>query len=324
MVTPTEIRLKGRTLTVPGVDIGARRVVVTGSWLKTAEVKDEELLPDATVDDPADFVRILAGSGLRADIFTFFQRVPDFAPRFPYAMSWENAAVVPITTYQDWLTNHAESDVRKAIKKSARLGVTVRTAEFDDTLVQGIVEIYNDSPVRQGKPFWHYRKPFEQVKLENGTFLDRSEFIGAYDGSQLLGFIKLVYLRDVAATIQVISRVSAYDRKVVTALLAFAVDLCERRRKSHLVYGSFSYNGQVSSLSEFKRRHGFREMQLPRYHVPLTLKGRFALWAGLQRGWLPLMPARVVRTAMEVRRRLHAARQRLDSAPEGTSSFNHQ
>jgi len=51
---------------------------------------------------------------------------------------------------------------------------------FDETLVRGIWEVYNESPVRQGKPNTHYGKDIETVYKEEATFLDHSIFIGAF------------------------------------------------------------------------------------------------------------------------------------------------
>jgi hypothetical protein len=57
-----------------------------------------------------------------------------------------------------------ESSVRRAVKKAVKSGVTVRIAEFNDDLVRGIVNINNETPIRQGKPFWHFQKGFDAVK----------------------------------------------------------------------------------------------------------------------------------------------------------------
>ena len=48
--------------------------------------------------------------------------------------------------------------------------------------------------LRQGRPFWHYGKDIDSVRIENATFSERSDFLGAYCGDELIGFIKLVYM----------------------------------------------------------------------------------------------------------------------------------
>jgi hypothetical protein len=48
-----------------------------------------------------------------------------------------------------------------------------------------------------------------------------------------------------------------------------------------------------SSLTEFKRRCGFEMIRVPRFYVPLTLKGRLAIKCGAHRGWTGLIPKRI-------------------------------
>ena len=88
------------------------------------------------------------------------------------------------------------------------------------------MDIYNETPVRQGKKFWHYNKDFETVKMENGTFADRSIFIGAYFEDTLIGFVKIVLTEGCASTLQVISKIEHRDKKPTNALLAKTVEIC--------------------------------------------------------------------------------------------------
>ena len=48
----TEIRVKGRPVTVPSVHIDGRTVITSGRWLKIAAARDEELIEGETVLDP--------------------------------------------------------------------------------------------------------------------------------------------------------------------------------------------------------------------------------------------------------------------------------
>jgi hypothetical protein len=144
------------------------------------------------------------------------------------------------------------------------------------------VDIYNESPVRQGRAFWHYQKDPDIVARENGTFLDRSTFLGAYLGEELIGFIKLVHTGRIAATLQVIGKKAHSNKKPVNALIAKAVEVCDAMGASYLRYGD--YGDPANSLTEFKRRNGFEPMLLPKYYVPLTAIGRVGLGLGLQHG----------------------------------------
>ena len=73
----TEIRVKGRPVRVNSTDIDGRTVIATGRWLRIASVKDEELVEGGAVNDPESFLAAVRRSGLRADVFTFAQRLPD-------------------------------------------------------------------------------------------------------------------------------------------------------------------------------------------------------------------------------------------------------
>src|SRR5262245_10471787 len=78
----TEIRVKGQAVSVPSVRIDGRTVIATGKWLKIAAVQDEDLVDGEVVADPVSFVLLLKRTALKADIFTFPQKLPDITPRF--------------------------------------------------------------------------------------------------------------------------------------------------------------------------------------------------------------------------------------------------
>jgi len=267
---------------VPSLCAEGATVTATGKWMKIAAVRDEQWLDGKAFGDVRLLISRIQASELGADLFTFAQNAPDVDPRHTYLHEWDAAAVIPITAYTEWLEKRAAQDVRVAIRKASRLGVTVRVAEYDENFVRGIVEIYNESPVRQGKAFWHYQKDFDTVARENGTFLDRSTFIGAYHENELIGFIKMVRAGNIAATLQVIGKRAHSAKKPVNALIGKAVELCEEMGLSHLRYGD--WGDEESSLTEFKRRNGFEKMLLPRYYVPLTAVGKIGLKLGMHHG----------------------------------------
>jgi hypothetical protein len=289
-VGKTEIRFKGQPVLVPSVSIDGRTVISTGGWLKTATVVDEDLIEGSTVDDPESFVRQLKKSGLRADLFTFAQRLPEATPRFGYHIEWENVAAIPIVSYAEWWEKRTDPGTRRAVRKAAKVGVEVKVVEFDDALVEGIVRINNETPIRQGKPFWHYQKSFESVKLENSTYADRNVFLGAYWQGELIGYMRMTYVGIFLSVIQVLSMMMHYEKKPANALIAKAVEVCEQKRMSHLMYCNYVYNDPHSSLTEFKRRNGFEKVLLPRYYVPLSAAGSVALRMGLHLGFKQLIP----------------------------------
>ena len=100
-----EIRSAGRTFHVPSAHICGRNVVVTGKWISRAEVKDEEVVEGVIVEDPEEFIIKLKESELKADFFTFAQKLPDTTPKYNYHWEWDNWAVTPRTCFKDWWEN---------------------------------------------------------------------------------------------------------------------------------------------------------------------------------------------------------------------------
>lgn len=306
----TEIRVKGKNVSVPSAQVEGRTVITRGKWLKIAGVQDEDLLVSETLADPELFVSQLKEAGLKADIFTFAQRLPHIAAKRGFQTEWENFAVIPITTYSEWWKNRIESSVQRAVRKAAKSGVEVRLAQLDDEFVNGIVKINNETPVRQGKAFWHYQKSFEAMKQENSTYAERNEFLGAYYQGELIGFIRMIYVDKVASIIQLLSMMKHFDKRPANALIAKAVEVCEQKGISHLMYCNYVYNDPNSSLTEFKRRTGFEQVLLPRYYIPLTFKGRLALKLGLHRGFVAQIPKPIIRQLLKTRTFLYGLKLR--------------
>jgi hypothetical protein len=301
-VESAEIRIYGKTLYVPSTEICGRTVVVTGKRIRTAQIKDEELVEGVPVEDPESFIIKLKESELKADVFTFAQRPPEITPKYDYRFEWDNWAAVPTTCFKDWWENRLPQESRKNVRRAAKRGVVVRVVPFDDDLVKGIHKIYNETPVRQGKRFWHFGKDLDTLRGELVTYLDRSEFIGAYWNEELIGFLKMVYVGRVATLFHIISMNEHYDKRPMNALIAKAVEFCEQNGISHFIYGQFVYgNKHQSSLLEFKRRNGFEQINFPRYYIPLTVKGRLFVRLKLYKGVGGLVPEPILQTVLSSR-----------------------
>ena len=297
----TEISLQGKTLRVPSVNCGGRTVIVTGKWLRLAGVRDESATEGDILPDPAECISLLKQSNPRADILTFAQKLPNTKPKFDYNFEWDNVAAISITTYQEWWKG-LKDKTRNMVRKAQKNKVTVRLGSFDDNLVRAIMEIYNESPIRQGRKFWHYGKPFEIVKRELLTYLERAYFICAFWQEELIGFMKMVRVDNTAILFHFLSKAAHRDKAPMNALLAKAVEVCEAEGINHLIYGRYTYgNKSESPLSEFKRHNGFQKIELPKYVVPLTLKGRVAVALNLHKGILGILPPRVLRLLGEAR-----------------------
>ena len=296
-----EVAVRGKTIRVPSIVIDGRTVIVTGGLIKTAKILDAEFVEGHLINDPPAFILTLFENGLRPDILTFPQKINEETPNHPYPFEWDNVAVACTKRFDDWWTKLPQES-RKNSRRAAKRGVVVETAKFNDTLIKGIKEIYDELPVRQGRRFWHYGKDLETVKNENRSYLERSEFIGAYYNGELIGFMKFVCVDQAAIMMQILSKASHYDKRPMNALIAKAVEVCQERGLSYLVYGKFTYGNKANSqLSEFKHRNGFVRMEFPRYFIPLTISGKIFVRLKLHRGLLGLLPAGLIDVLWRVR-----------------------
>ena len=301
-VDEEEIRVRGKGRWVPSDQIDGRTIVVIGGLVRVAKIKDEELVEGELFENADTFLSRLRRSGLRADIFTFAERPPQLAARYSFQAEWDNWAVLPISKFNDWWEKRLPQESRKNVRRAAKRGVAVRVVPFSDELVTGIQQIYNESAVRQGRRFWHFGKNFAAVKQMNETYCERGDFIGAFLDDQLIGFIKMVYVDHVATLIQILAMNAHQDKRPMSALIAHAVEHCERQQKTLLVYGKYDYGTATeSSLAEFKRRMGFEKISFPRYYVPLTARGRVAMWCGVHVGLRNLIPTPVVGFLLQCR-----------------------
>src|SRR6266566_9017549 len=137
------------------------------------------------LDDPEPVLDSLRKSRTRVDLFTFMQKLPETSPKYRYPMEWDNLAALPVSTFDQWWNEQIGFKARNKAKQAEKKGVSLREVPFDDALVRGIWTIYNECPVRQGKPFAHYGKNLETVHREEATYLDSSIFIGAFLGDTL-------------------------------------------------------------------------------------------------------------------------------------------
>ena len=245
------------------------------------------------LDDPEKAIVDLRASKQRIDLFTFMQRLPEATPKHSYPFEWDNMAVLPVSTFEEWWTKQIGFKARNKAKQAEKKGVVIREVPFDDALARGIWEIYNETPVRQERKFPHYGKSYEAVRDMSATFLDSSIFIGAFEAEKLIGFIKLVVddSGTQAGMMHIISMLKARDKAPTNGLVAQAVRSCADRKISYLVYSQFAYGKKAeSSLSDFKERNGFQRIDIPRYYVPLTPWGSAAFAMKLHHRMVDRLP----------------------------------
>jgi len=256
-------------------------------------------------DNPGEYLVDLRGCGTRIDIFTFLQKLPDTSPKYPYPFEMDNLAVLPVTTFENWWNNQIRSYPRNRARQAEKRGVVMREVPYGTDLIRGICEIYNETPVRQGKRFPHYGMTLIRARQYAGTFLDRSIYIGAFLAEEMIGFIKLTLdeSRMQADLVHILSMAKHKDKAPTNALIAEAVKACAKRNVSYLVYENFTYGNKIrDGLSHFKEVNGFQRVNTPRYYVPLTSIGRIALRLGLHHRFADRIPESIAGRFRELRK----------------------
>lgn len=302
-----ETTVKGKWVKVPALGYKGKTIVTKGTWLRLAQLLDEDWL-DAELEDPEACAKLLksqAREGLRADLLTFAQKLPNIAPKYEFYTEWDSVAAVPTTSFKEWWDG-LPRQTRSNVQRSQKRGVRVFIRSLDAKLINGIMTVNNECALRQGKPNVHYRKSFEEVKKDHSRFADHSDHICAYAGEELIGFIWLVYRGNIASILQILTKGSHQDKRPANALIAKAVELCQENRLLYLTYGKLNYgNKKQSSLAEFKKRNGFSETLIPRFYVPLTPWGKLCMKVRLHRGPIGILPQKLIVAGLHVRSRFY-------------------
>lgn len=293
-----EISVKGHSVRVDSLQVDRHNLIITGKFIRTARM-DQEWYED--VEDPESIIRALKDVNPKPDIFTFWQRFPETHPKYNYYREMEPVAVMSIKGFDYWYAKQIDANARRAVRKAEKKGVTTKPVEFDDDFIQGMVAIFNETPLRQGRPFWHYGKDFETVKREFSRYLFREDLLGAYFDGELVGFMFLANAGRYVLPGQIISQIKHRDKALNNALIAKAVEICEKKKIPYFVY----YNWGDSTLAEFKRRNGFEKADLPRYYIPLTLWGKIILNLHLHRGIVGILPEKIVFILKAFRKRFY-------------------
>lgn len=254
------------------------RVQIKGVLLRTARLSSEWY---EFIDEPGRFIDRLRTAACRADLLTFLQPLSEPKPKYGYYCELDKAAVLPISTYDNWWKTQINDKTRNMVRRAGKKGVTLQVSELNDEFLRGIKTVYDECPIRQGKPFKHYGKDLETIRREHSAFLERSEIIGAYAEGELIGFVKVVYQGAWASLMNIIAKISEREKSPTNALIAKAVERCADRGIGLLHYGIWSRQG----MGDFKMHHGFQCYEVPRYYVPLSARGRQGLRWGMHKGF---------------------------------------
>jgi hypothetical protein len=284
------IRIRGVPLHFDAVRVRNQTFVISGKIAKTAGLRrdKDEWLED--VNDPEEVSRALKKAPIKIDFLRFWQRIPETEPKFEYYKETRQIAAIPIKNYKHWFEKQISPSARNKIRKTEKRGVAIQETELNDELVRGIMGIFNQSPVRRGKRFWHYGKDFERVKKEMSLDLNESIFITAYYGNELIGFIKLLLADRYAMIVLILDKTAHRDKAPMNGMIAKAVEICAARKIPYIVYTVW----RRGEHGKFQESNGFERIPVPEFFVPLTLKGAIALRLGLHKGPRGLIPEKMM------------------------------
>ncbi len=261
--------------------------------------------------------------GLGIDIFTFVERkwthtIPN--PPGSWLKTEDNVALLKITTYEDWLENVGKK-TRNMIRKAEKNGIKTGVAEPSEKLAEGMWNIYNETPIRQGRAFPSYGISLQTVK--SGLFFPGNKtIIAAFLQDEIIGFIQLDYGNKIAVLSHILSLQKFWDKAINNALLAKAVEVCADKQVPWLMYGRI---GNHPSLDNFKQSNGFTKIPLTRFYIPLTKKGKLITRLGLHREIKDTLPQSIKsplipvfnwasRTKMKIMLAVHSRNAKQDAA----------
>jgi hypothetical protein len=99
-----KVRVKGQWVLVPILKVNDDILVATGKWLRIARVRGEEM-KEREIGPPELYLETLRSDKerkLKADIFSFTQKLPSIQPKYSYPMEGESIAAISLVSYKEW------------------------------------------------------------------------------------------------------------------------------------------------------------------------------------------------------------------------------
>ncbi len=249
------------------------------------------------------------------DLFSFAEHKESSGNSQNYPSYWtkeaDNIALLHISSFDKWW-NSVGKKTRNMVRKAEKSDIKTIAVEPNDDLAKGICNIYNETPIRQGRAFPHFGSTLKDAEIYVNS-ISNSTFIGAFFKEELAGFIQLVYHDDMAVIAQILSLQKYWDKAINNALVAKAVEICAEKKVQKLMYGRI---GNHPSLDNFKENNKFVKYKITRYYVPLTLRGKVAIKLNLHKEVKDTLPGPlkkplfpffnwISRTKVKIRLKLH-------------------
>ncbi len=275
--------------------IANKEIAVRGKLFRTARLRHEWC---DFFEDPLVAIEQFKNGARVADVLTFVPEVYGARPAYPFQKETASVAVLTFANFKTWWDNMGFK-ARNKTRKAQKAGVELRMDALTDDFAKGVEGIYNESPTRQGRRFFHYGKKAPAIKEELTSFIERCYLVGAYFNGELIGFMKLFQGENILRTVHIVAKLSYRDKCVMDALIAKAVELCDEKAVQHLQYGSWTDGG----VGTFRIKHGFQKVDVPRYFVPLTGWGALMLRLNMHLPLRERLPQSLVEALKNLRSR---------------------
>src|SRR5947208_1168260 len=289
-----EIKPKNKPVMVDAVKVAGKTFTIRGNVLKTASLNREW---QYDVDNPEEVIRVFKDSNMQIDLLKFWQRIPETEPKYQYYREWRQVAAIPITDFKHWWDKQVNCKTRNMVRKSQNLGVIIKQIELDDEFVRGVVDIYNQSPIRRGKPFRHYGKDFATVKRELSDARGEAIYVAAHYNKELIGFIQFLIAYRYAMITMILDKQAHRDKAPMNGMIAKVVEICADRHIRYLTYTVW----RRGEHGQFQKHNGFTKMPVPEYYVPISLRGQLALFLRLHEGIRSFLPEAVIVWLLKLR-----------------------
>ncbi len=289
--------VKGTCRPVAVYYVCGNKLIVEGRVVRIARLKDEY---EADISDPEAITTGLRACGCEADLLTFWDRVP-CSTRYPYLCQRETHALLPVQTYDHWWNEQIDRQMRKLVRRASKLGVEARVEEWNPELLRAIKNIFDQTPVKRNKPFWHYNRPLDQLRAELEQDLLNTEFIVARFCGEAIGFVKMIYRDKFADPVLFLSMPMHYDKLPNNLLMAKAVERCAAKGLPFIHYSAW----RLGQHGDFLRRNAFEKFPVNRYFVPLNARGKIILLVGGHRHLWDLVPESLKMGLLRVRGSVH-------------------
>jgi len=230
--------------------------------------------------DPFDKHSARDAKSLGADILVFCDR-PWMGESFQLPLSDRiEIALLSFNSFDDWFSN-LKKDTRNEIRKGSKKGVEIHAIkEPSVSEAQEIVDMFRESPFREGRYFegyhtWNLKNVMETFKTDE-QFIS----IAALHERKIVGVARVKFKGQVAVIKNLLSGLAA-RRKVIglaNSLLASQIKMLGDVGVKHLAYGKL---GILGGLDRFRVVNGFRSVLVDYNYELLTRRARLLAKFGL-------------------------------------------